>query len=44
MVVALHVLYPGDEQHRMWLEEVALITCDGGQPLFSWGLEPITAR
>ena len=44
MVVALHVLYPGDEQHRMWLEEVALITRDGGQPLFSWGLEPITAR
>jgi Xaa-Pro aminopeptidase len=43
MVVPLHVLYPGDEHHRMWLEEVALITRDGGEPLFTWGLEPITA-
>ena len=43
MVVPLHVLYPGDEHHRMWLEEVALITRDGGQPLFTWGLEVITA-
>ena len=43
MVVPLHVLYPGDEHHRMWLEEVALITRDGGEPLFTWGLGPITA-
>jgi Xaa-Pro aminopeptidase len=43
MVVPLHVLYPGDEHHRMWLEEVALITRDGGQPFFTWGFEPMTA-
>jgi Xaa-Pro aminopeptidase len=43
MVVPLHVLYPGDERHRIWLEEVALITRDGGEPLFSWGLEPMTS-
>ncbi|TDJ16282.1 MAG: aminopeptidase P family protein [Gammaproteobacteria bacterium] len=43
MVVPLHLLYPGDEHHRMWLEEVALITRDGGEPLFTWGLEAITA-
>jgi Xaa-Pro dipeptidase len=43
MVVPLHVLYPGDEHHRMWVEEVALITSDGGQPFFSWGLGPINA-
>jgi Xaa-Pro aminopeptidase len=41
MMVPLHLLYPGDEHHRMWLEEVALITRDGGEPLFSWGLNPI---
>jgi len=44
MVVPLHVLYPGDEHHRMWVEEVALITRDGGQPFFSWGLDPIRAN
>ncbi|NIP46949.1 MAG: M24 family metallopeptidase [Gammaproteobacteria bacterium] len=43
MVVPLHLLYPGDEHQRIWLEEVALITRDGGEPLFSWGLEPMTA-
>lgn len=43
MVVPMHLLYPGDEHHRIWLEEVAFITRDGGEPLFSWGLEPITA-
>ncbi len=42
MVVPLHVLYPGDEHHRMWLEEVVLITRDGGEPFFTWGLEPMT--
>ncbi len=41
MVVPLHVLYPGDEHHRVWLEEVALITRDGGEPFFSWGVNPI---
>jgi Xaa-Pro aminopeptidase len=41
MVVPMHLLYPGDEHHRIWLEEVALITAEGGKPLFSWGLDPI---
>ena len=43
MVVPLHLLYPGDERHRIWLEEVALITPDGGEPFFSWGLDPAIA-
>jgi Xaa-Pro aminopeptidase len=43
MVVPLHLLYPGGEHQRMWLEEVALITSNGGEPFFSWGLEPMTA-
>jgi len=43
MVVPLHLLYPGDARHRVWLEEVALITADGGEPFFTWGLEPIAS-
>jgi Xaa-Pro aminopeptidase len=42
MVVPMHLLYPGDEHSRIWLEEVALITRDGAEPLFSWGLEPMS--
>ncbi|NIR82424.1 MAG: aminopeptidase P family protein [Gammaproteobacteria bacterium] len=41
MVVPLHLLYPGGERSRMWLEEVALVTADGAEPFFSWGFDPI---
>ncbi len=41
MVVPLHVLYPGDENNRMWIEEVAHVTTDGATPFFSWGLNPL---
>jgi Xaa-Pro aminopeptidase len=41
MVVPLHLLYPGGENERLWLEEVAAITPEGGRPLFSWGFNPI---
>jgi Xaa-Pro aminopeptidase len=43
MVVPLHLLVPGGERERYWLEEVAVVTPDGGRPLFSWGLGPIAA-
>jgi Xaa-Pro dipeptidase len=43
MVVPLHIVYPGGERSRAWLEEVALITEHGGEPLFGWGYEPILA-
>ena len=43
MVVPLHLLVPGGERQRYWLEEVAVITPDGGRPLFSWGFQPLTA-
>jgi Xaa-Pro dipeptidase len=43
MVVPLHIVYPGGERSRAWLEEVALITERGGEPLFGWGYEPILA-
>jgi len=41
MVVPLHILYPGDEHHRIWIEEVVRVTSDGGEPFFSWGLDPL---
>ena len=41
MVVPLHLLYPGGERERSWLEEVVVVTRDGGRPLFSWGFEPL---
>ena len=41
MVVPLHILYPGDEHHRVWIEEVVRVTPDGGEPFFGWGLDPI---
>jgi len=42
MVAPMHLLYPGGEHERMWLEEVVAVTRDGGRPLFSWGFEPLT--
>ncbi len=43
MVAPVHLLYPGGEHERVWLEEVVHITKDGGRPLFSWGFEPLAA-
>jgi len=44
MVAPVHLLYPGGEHERVWLEEVVHIRKDGGRPLFSWGFEPLTGR
>jgi len=41
MVVPLHMVVPGGESSRAWLEEVALITPEGGKPFFGWGYEPL---
>jgi Xaa-Pro aminopeptidase len=43
MVAPVHLLYPGGEHERIWLEEVVHVTKDGGRPLFSWGFEPLVA-
>ena len=40
MVVPLHLLYPGGENKRVWLEDVIVVESDGGRPLFDWGFEP----
>ena len=37
MVAPVHLLYPGGEHDRLWVEEVVVIGKDGGRPLFSWG-------
>lgn len=42
MVVPVHVLFPGGERGRCWVEDVALVTASGGEPFFSWGFDPIT--
>jgi len=41
MVVPLHMVIPGGESSRAWLEEVVLITPQGGEPFFGWGYEPL---
>ena len=43
MVVPLHMVVPGGETSRAWLEEVVHITPRGGRPLFGWGYEPLHA-
>jgi Xaa-Pro aminopeptidase len=43
MVVPLHIVYPGGETSRAWLEEVAFVTEQGGEPCFGWGYEPLLA-
>jgi Xaa-Pro dipeptidase len=42
MVVPLHLLYPGGQHDRWWLEDVVHVTKDGGKPLFSWGFGALT--
>jgi hypothetical protein len=41
MVAPVHLLDPGGEHERIWLEEVVAIGKDGGRPLFSWGFGPL---
>lgn len=41
MVVPVHVLSPGDEHSRWWVEEVARVTPSGGEPFFTWGTGPM---
>jgi Xaa-Pro dipeptidase len=44
MVAPFHLLYPGGEHERMYLEDVIAITPSGGRPLFSWGFAPLIGR
>jgi Xaa-Pro aminopeptidase len=44
MVVAVHLQVPGDDRTRNWLEDIALVTRDGGEAFFTWGHEPIAGN
>lgn len=44
MVVPLHLLQPGGERERIWVEEVVRVTPDGGEPFFSWGFDPLCGQ
>ena len=44
MVVPLHMLYPGGERERIWVEDVVRVRPDGGELFFSWGFEPNVGR
>ena len=41
MVIPVHLLLPGGERERSWLEEVVVVGRDGGRALFGWGHEPL---
>jgi Xaa-Pro aminopeptidase len=41
MVVSAHLQVPGDDHHRGWLEEIFLVTQNGGEPFFTWDHLPI---
>ena len=42
MVVAAHLLCPGDEKQRCWIEDVVLVKEQGSEAFFTWGCDPIT--
>ena len=42
MVIAAHLLCPGDEKERCWIEEVFVVKEGGGEPLFTWGNDRLT--
>ena len=42
MVAPLHIIYPGGERERVWVEEVVRVTPNGGEAFFDWGFEPMT--
>ena len=42
MAVAIHLLVPGGAKERFWLEDIALVTPDGADRIFTWNLDPQT--
>lgn len=41
MVMATHIAYPGADDVRHWIEDIALVRADGGESFFTWGVEPL---
>jgi len=42
MVIAAHLLCPGNEKERCWIEEVFLVKEGGAEAFFTWGNDPLT--
>jgi Xaa-Pro aminopeptidase len=42
MVMAAHILYPGGDKERHYIEDVGLVHPDGMQGFYTWGPEPLT--
>ena len=40
-VVAAHVVYPGDDRTRSYVEEIGVVRKDGLEPFFTWDHEPL---
>ena len=40
MTVAIHLLVPGGAKERFWLEDIALVTPNGADRIFTWDLDP----
>jgi Xaa-Pro dipeptidase len=40
MVIAIHLLVPGGAKERFWLEDIALVTDEGADRIFTWDLNP----
>jgi len=40
MAIAIHLLVPGGAKERFWLEDIALVTPQGADRLFTWDLDP----
>jgi Xaa-Pro dipeptidase len=41
MAISLHVLVPGGDRRRWYLEEIAAVTPDGGDRFYTWGTSPL---
>ena len=40
MAIAIHLLVPGSSKERFWLEDIALVTGEGADRIFTWDLNP----
>lgn len=43
MVEAIHIWYPGDVRHRVYIEDVMVIGERGGDSLYEWSFEPLVS-
>ena len=41
-VIAAHLICPGDERDRCWIEGVVLVKEQGVEAFFTWGCDPLT--